>query len=92
MLKANAIHRGLDGAVEKLHNEDQQHRADQQRFFYAGSTQPQPTDNDRHGDQEFLSKSGLILEGSPDAPVAGRKGINYAVPTAQLRSFHCRQV
>src|SRR5687768_7841881 len=35
-LEADAIHRGLDGAVDELHDEHQEHRRDQQHALDAG--------------------------------------------------------
>jgi len=86
-LEPDAVHRGLDGAVQKLHDQHQQHRGDEQRTLHAGMPEPQTERYDDDSEAEFLPERGLFAKAAGEAEPAGPRGAQDACDAAGLRTI-----
>src|ERR1700733_6816883 len=73
-LVADPIDGRLDGAVDELDDENEQHGSDEECAFHTTASEPQTHRYDEHGKAEFLAKCRLVAEGSRKAPRARTKG------------------
>src|SRR5580700_1231186 len=87
MLEADAIDSRLDGAVEKLDDQDEQHRRDEQCALDTRASQPQTQRYDDGGEREFLAKRGLVAECARKAAPARATRANETGESARLGSI-----
>src|SRR5580698_3277796 len=73
-LESDAVHGRLDGAIDELHDEDQQDRADQQGTLHSAVSEPQAQWYDEHRQGEFLPERGLVAESAYEALDTGTQG------------------
>src|SRR5580698_2134344 len=77
-LQSDAIDRGLDGAVEQFHDEDDEYGRHQQHPLDGAVAEPQPQRYDDDGEGKFLTERGFLAIRPLEALPAGGEGPQYA--------------
>jgi hypothetical protein len=83
-LQANTVHCRLDGAVEQLDDQDQQHRRREQRALDAAVPEPQPERQRQAGEQQLLAKRLLLTICADEALCTLSEGARHAPESLQL--------